>query len=524
MTSAMKRHYGPGAIAASLKHFMVGKGMKVLSSLVVLILLARLLPREQYAVYISFQAIVMFGGLLASAGIETVLLRYIPELRSTGQDRIAYRFLAIGVLVRVAVLLVPIAIVLALKPALGEWLNMQEWMWLLPVYLLVGLIRLTSLTLSQAMESLLWQREAQYSLAAGNIARMLALVTASFLVTVDLRMAIAIELGAEVLIFVLLSAGAWLRYRNDADRGNGESGWWEQNRKRVVKFGAWSWMVSLGGMFYGSGAFRLLAARFLPASELATFGFADSFTNLARRLMPVRLLLGLIRPVFMSRYSVHGEFSKLTDLSNLVFRVNLVLFAVPVALLIVVGPQVVSWVTAGKYPDAAWLIAGFLIVLCVEGLRILMELLAQAVERNQITLVSNLVQSAMLISALFLFPILGVWALIVAAFAGSSLSVVVSIFLLRHRGHHFAIEPANNLLVIAYTIAATAAGYGASRVFGDSAIGNVWVPGVITLGVFALAMWIRLPFDLKDRATIEKLITNLKSKKSSTVVGEVSEA
>ncbi len=524
MTNAMKRHYGPGAIGASLKHFMVGKGMKVLSSLVVLVLLARLLPREEYAVYISFQAIVMFGGLLASAGIETVLLRYIPELRSTGQDRIAYRMLAIGVVVRIAVLLVPIAVVLALKPVIGEWLNMQQWTWLLPLYLLAGLIRLTSLTLSQAMESLLWQREAQYSLAAGNIARMLGLVAASLLVTVDLKTAIVIELGAEILIFVLLCTGAWLRYRKDSDRHNGDDGWWPQNRARVVRFGAWSWMVSLGGMFYGSGAFRLMAARFLPAGELATFGFADSFTNLARRLMPVRLLLGLIRPIFMSRYSVHGEFSKLTELSNLVFRVNLLLFAIPVALLVVIGPDLVSWVTAGKYPDAAWLIAGFLVVLCVEGLRILMELLAQAVERNQITLVSNLVQSAMLISALFLFPVLGVWALIVAAFAGSSVSVMLSIFLLRRQGHHFAIETANNLLVVAYTAIAIAAGLFTSRFFADASLSGVLIPGALTLTVFAILIRVRIPFDTGDRATMAKLIANLKSRKTSTVVGEISEA
>jgi len=497
----MKRHYGPRAIGASLKHFMVGKGMKVFSSVVVLILLARLLPKDQYAAYISFQ------------------LRYIPELRSTGLDRIAYRMLALGVVLRVVALLIPIGIVLAIAPALGEWLNLSQWMWLLPLYLLVGLIRLTSLTLSQAMESLLWQREAQYSLAAGNIARMLALVAASYLVTVDLRLAIFIELAAEVLILSLLCLGGWLRWRKDPDRNNGDTQWWQTNRNRVLKFGAWSWMVSLGGMFYGSGAFRLLAARFLPAAELATFGFADSFTNLARRLMPVRLLLGLIRPVFMSRYSVHGEFSKLGALSNLVFRVNLLLFAVPVALLIVVGPQVVSWATAGKYPDAAWLMAGFLVVLCIEGLRILMELLAQAVERNQITLISNLVQSAMLISALFLFPVLGVWALIVAAFFGSAVSVTLSIFLLARRGHYFKIDITNNLLLIVYTAVATGAG-----LLAQQTVGGIWIAGLLTVVVFAGLMWIKTPFDAADRSSIEKLVTNFRSKNSSNVVGEVSKA
>jgi len=332
-------------------------------------------------------------------------------------------------------------------------------------------------------------------------------------------MAIMIELAAELLILVLLCFSGWLRWRKDPDRNNGDPQWWHTNRKRVLKFGAWSWMVSLGGMFYGSGAFRLLAARFLPAAELATFGFADSFTNLARRLMPVRLLLGLIRPVFMSRYSVHGEFSKLGALSNLVFRVNLLLFAVPVALLIVVGPAAVSWATAGKYPDAAWLMAGFLVVLCIEGLRILMELLAQAVERNQITLVSNLVQSAMLVSALFLFPVLGVWALIVAAFCGSAVSVALSIFLLARQGHYFQIDITNNLLLIIYTVIATGAG-----LIVQHTIGGIWIAGLLTVLTFAVLMLLKLPFDAADRSSIEKLVTNFRSKKASNVVGEVSEA
>ena len=74
-------HYNLDALRRSLGHFLVGKSVSALSSLLLLVLLARWLSTEDYAVYVSLQALVVIVTYLTSLGINQSLLRYIPELR-----------------------------------------------------------------------------------------------------------------------------------------------------------------------------------------------------------------------------------------------------------------------------------------------------------------------------------------------------------------------------------------------------------------------------------------------------------
>jgi O-antigen/teichoic acid export membrane protein len=116
------------------------------------------------------------------------------------------------------------------------------------------------------------------------------------------------------------------------------------------------------------------------------------------------------------------------------------LLTLPILILAVVGPQLMSWLTNGKYGAAAYLLIGFLIVLIAEGARDLVELMVQALEKNPIFFWTNVIQSCSLLVALPLIPVLGVWSLVVANFAGTVLANSIVIIRLRRQGYIYDVN------------------------------------------------------------------------------------
>ncbi|MEE9343849.1 MAG: oligosaccharide flippase family protein, partial [Gammaproteobacteria bacterium] len=353
--SKLNKYYGIGSVSASLKHFLLGKGFKIVSSLAILVMLARYLDKDEYAAYISFQAIIIILGLLSSLGIQAVLFRYIPELRSNGNNRAMYRLLSYGVTLRAVAIFVAVLIALAAGHLISGIFNLQGWEWLLSIYLFVGMTNQIVLSISQSLESLLWQKEAQYSLAFGSFARFVLLLGLVVFFDVTLLKAILIEGIAELLALSLLIIWGKKRWKDDEHHDEGDLGWLRENKSRVVKYGTWGFLMNQTNVLYGSAPNRLLTAHYLGPVELGILGFADTLTNLARRFMPTRLLIGFIRPVFMAKYSASGDINQLVTMSNMIYRLNLLILIVPIAILFISGPAIFDWITAGKYPQAGLL-------------------------------------------------------------------------------------------------------------------------------------------------------------------------
>ena len=262
------------------------------------------------------------------------------------------------------------------------------------------------------MESLLWQKDAQYSLAAGSLIRFLLVIGFIVFAEIDLINLVVIEAMTECMTLVFILYRYYRKWKTDENRKEGSPEWLANNKKRVFKYGLLNYLVGQSTLLYGSAPNRMLLAAYLPSANLAVFGFADGIANLTRRFTPTRLLLGFIRPIFMAHYSTKNDFKKLNRMSNFVFRINVILLVLPISILFVVGEPLFSWLTAGKYGDAAYLLAGFLVLIIFEGLYNQLELIVQAIERNQIIIVSNIIKSLPLLFVIPLIHTFGVWTLI----------------------------------------------------------------------------------------------------------------
>ena len=504
----MTKYFGFLALSSSLRHFFIGKGFTIISSLSVLFLLARYLQQNEYAVYISWQAIILVIGIVTTAGIQAVMHRYLPELRSKTNNKFVYRMIVIGVFSRLTLIVLTVLLLLAFLPEIAVFLKQAQWQWLLPWYLCVGILRLVSLSLAQAMEAILWQKTSQYSLAIAKVANLTGVLLCVFFNKMTLLNLVIVEMVSESLLLILLMSGLYKNWRKDPERNHGDTSWWKPNNKRVYKYGSTKYVANLSRLLYGSGPNRLLVTNMMPSSEAALFGFTDSLFQLFWRFMPGRLLLGLVRPVFIAKFSTSGDFSKLTQMSNMLFRINMLVLILAAVTIAVLGEPVFDWITNGKYGSANLVLAGFLILLVFEGLRLIIEILIEAVEKNQISILCNLIQSLSFIVAIPLLPLIGLWGLVVANILGTIVALFLAISRLHSFGFHFSIDKILCTLIIVYGLIAGFAGWIVLNKFN-----SIFIAAAVIGIVYLLLCVLKPPF---HKTEIDKLINLIMKRKLKT--------
>jgi O-antigen/teichoic acid export membrane protein len=509
----LRRHYGKRAVRRSFRHFLFGKGFKIAGTLVTLFLLARWLETAEYAAYISMHALIEVGRTITTIGVTGVLLRFLPELRAIGNNKAAYRLLLYGMGLRIFTILALFLATLPFITSLGVTFNLADWVWLLPWVLVVGALDYTTFTLSGALESFLWQKEAQYSLAFGNFAQVLVLLVLFFLGSLTLPTVIFAEGLGLGLALVWLIIGLYRRWSSDEERALGDLGWLRLHLSRMVRFGIWMFGMSVTSIAYGPGPNRLLAAHYLPVTDVATFGFAGQIANLARRFMPTRLIATMIKPILLARFTVSGDFERLVDNINLIYRINLSILLVPIGMLLVSGNTVFDLMTAGKYGSAAALLAGLLLILVSESMRLLLGLITQAVEKNQIMVGTNLVQSGSLLLAVPLIGTGGPWAIVFANLCGTMVANIMIVFWLRRWGYVFSLRWVPLLVVVGYGAVAVLVGRLSADTSGALLHGALIAPaaiGLVTFScVFLLLFWWRPPFSKEE----VRLVTSVVSRK-----------
>lgn len=460
-----------------------------MSSVALIVILARLLDKPAYSAYIAFQAIIGILEVITTFGIQRVLFRYLPELRATGNHLAAYRLLANGMLIR-SIVVTPLFIVAAIfSDQIAAKLNIGEFAYLLPWYMLFGYVRIAAGWLSQCIESFLWQKESQYTMAAGGIATLVVL--AFFILTGDLQLVdvvIAESIGA-VLSMVMLLYFWYARWSTDPDRHEGTTTWWQENRSRAIRFGAWGFALQQSRLLYGSSPNRLLLAYFLPGAQLATFGLADHMYRIANRFMPATTFSSMVRPIAMARYAATNDFREVVRISDLTYRLNLLLLVPPIVVMFLVGEPIFSWISDGKYGPAGPLFAGFLILMVAEGTRTIVELLITALEKNNMFFWTNLVQSASLLLAIPLIPSLGAWSVIVANVLGTILANTIVITRIRREGYDFKVSLKQIFVILFYGAVSAAVGAAALQLSG-----SVIVTTIAILVSFAAACLLKPPF------------------------------
>lgn len=371
----------------------------------------------------------VFTGV-SGLGLQHVILRYVPELYAHYQQFALRQLVYTAFVLRAGLLVILLSIAWALAPTLAGWIHMGDAIPAFTAFLVVVGFRSLNQFLSMILESMLHQGISQASFSMLAIGRCLGMLWLGDMHAINLLNVIWIECACEVLATIIMLVGILKIVQADverrvADRGDdAQHQWISRNRGVLARFAGWAYLQHLATLPFGATTNRLVGGAMFGSMTMASFGFALSIYDYAKRYLPTQLLIGLIRPVVVARYTTTGNFSRAAELCEQAMQFNLVLLAGMLSALLVSGDELLGLISHGKYMEnSVILLAVLLIVLVLETQRTVLDVLTQMVNHYEILVPTNLFLSLSVVGGIFGYYLMGAIAFPLANLAALAIAI-----------------------------------------------------------------------------------------------------
>ncbi len=294
--------YSGLALSRSAGHFIIGKSISALLTLIILFWLIRLLSVEEYGAYVILVAGMELTLTLTSFGLPWVAARYLPESRLHASGNNLVR-LVWQIISRISLFLLTGTLLLALiMPWLLIPLGLTQHIDLARAYLLVLIVEGIGRNIRDSiLGPLLQQGTAQLSLVARNIALLMLLGIVAAQETVHLSHLVIAEAVASMLGTILACAGL-IRYLNAHRDLPGKDGWQQPNWPDMWRMARHMYSSYLISLIYSANVLIFLIQRYLGVEATALFGFLYRLYLQIINYLPATLLFGLVRPKLIASY------------------------------------------------------------------------------------------------------------------------------------------------------------------------------------------------------------------------------
>lgn len=451
-----QQFYSGAAARKSLLHFVGGKLIAAALSVSYLLITVRAMEPVQYGRYVALLAICDVFYVTTGLGLSTIAQRYLAEYRISA---IALDFNAFlrGTLRRRLVQSILFALVLValwrpLMAVTGLSLTI-DWV---PVIFVLLVASAGVSYLEEVMSALLLQGYSQALGIARNLIKLLfvtvIIVTSTLL---PLRSLMYIE-GSVALMSWLCAeylVRRWSRLAPSAVQA--KEGFASQSMARVsLRFYA----VQLIWAGYSPSMVKLIVTRVLGVAQTAALGVAQSMTDLLRNYMPAHLLSGWVRPIMVARYVASRDVRELSLVTNLILKVNLFGLVLAAAVFIVMGDQLMAWVTKGRYVDLGLLLALFTGVVMLQSAHVLLSMVILTLEQAGVSLRATLAAAATLPILVLALLVIGLNGAAIGLAIGEAVWIGVAWLLLRRRRYMLSFDVWGVLKIGIAGLAATAVG------------------------------------------------------------------
>lgn len=372
--------YGIGQVRKSLVHFLFGKGAAAFIGIGLLLLTVRALPTETYGAYIALLAAFEIIQLASNFGLFTAAYRYVPQLRASNRGRDLRKLVCWLYMLRILTLLTTVAVINLFTDDSFEILNIPKVGEIILIYSVAIVAEGLCRYLDILFDSLLQQKYSQLSLIFRNGLRLMGLIGLIYVTNwnVSLINWVWIEVAASVIGAIFASA-LLIRHIASLPIGVGNSSEEKVHTRRYFTFLGPSYLSQIVGLVYGPETTKLILTKASGAIQVGAFGFAASLSGMLQRYLPVFLLLGLVRPLFVSVNASDNRASRLNELANLVLKLNIFVLFPAIAYVLVSGDKLAHVLSGGKFSNSAIYIAAFMILLVFQTWHAVLGLVALAV-------------------------------------------------------------------------------------------------------------------------------------------------
>lgn len=404
--------YSAYRVRQSLIHFIFGKGATAIIGVALLLLVVRALPVNEYGIYIALLAVFEITQLASNLGLFAAAYRYVPELRSQNQGSALHDLLLRLSAFRLLTLIVAVATMSLFSNSIVDLLNMKAYKQVLVLYGLVIISEGFARYIDILFDSLLLQKYSQSAIIVRNGLRLIGLAILMTNVAGDISLInwVQVELLAS-FIGVISSVFMLTRYSLNLKRKSPGLKDINTGLGRYLGFAGPSYLAQLAGLVYGPETTKLIMIKIADGVQVGAFGFAASLSAMLQRYLPVFLLLGLVRPLFVSTDDLVDRNMRLNQLSNIVLKLNLFVLFPLIAFMVASGDTLANFLSAGKFPEAGGYLVILMVLLVFQTWHAVLSLVTLALEDGTSGLYGTLLGLLGLLAGVVFLPKFGAYSL-----------------------------------------------------------------------------------------------------------------
>lgn len=493
-------------VRRSLLHFLLGKGFGAALGLLLLLLLVRVLSTPDYAFFIASLALLEVGAQLSSVGVLSAAQRYLPESLARGEGRLLQRLAWSLCGWRFASLLVVAGLIYVAADPLAAASGLGPYGAALRLYALVFVAESLARFLDLAFDSLLLQGFSQVSLLLRSAIRVVGVVVLSSSGTtqVDLHDWILIDALAAVTACIWGLVVLWWFLRREATHRPGGTA--RIDVRRYIGFALPSYVAASLYTLSSPSTVKLIAVRLLTTSGYAAFGFASALAATCQRYLPLFLLVGMIRPLFVAARQKPDYVERLPAMAGLVLKLNIFLLLPVGVFVLVAGESLGRLLSGGLYPEVGSLLPAFVLLLGAQAIRGVVSLMAQAMEDARGPLVGTTLGLLGLAVGMALASTLGGIGLCLGMVISEFLFVVVTLRSLKRHNMSLGIDRTGYLRMLTVTAGTAVVVFVSMQLIDVGTVIGLAAAGVLTFVGYFGAGFFWKPFAQAERDMVNRLL------------------
>lgn len=494
-----------------LRDFIHGRAMSGILSFAVAFLLVRYMSVQEYAAYITLTGVQMLLMPMTNLGLDRTIARYVPEMRLKRSKRDLFRLSWALLALRSAGFLIFSGVIAFFIDDLARLINIESHKKVFVVVWLYAFFFALSIHLRCTLQSLMRQRVIKHAYSLEWIPKVI-MIAALVIVYGHLTAAEALWISAATvgMASLYMAYGLLRHYYELPDQPPQAAESTDMSHKKMARFSIQNYLYLLATLPATAGSSRMLGAAYLPAVQLAAYGFYQTFSSVVQRYLPLQLMMGLIEPVVMGKYAEHKDFKLLNTMVSSLYKFNLFLLLPVIAWLSFAGHDLVVLVTGGKYAEYYWLLVVFVISLILGSHTLVIQMVANAVGKSALLLRSGIISSALFfVTAGFIFVLPG-YALLILAAASLVQPLTRNFYLvraLRKAGQMYKIDwPGILKIIIIAVLAGVTVEFATRSLFGSDTFMYVIASGLLNVGMFFSVSALIKPFHSLERETLQKVM------------------
>lgn len=411
---------------------LVGRPISAIGGILVLILLSRHTPADQYGVYFAIWALIEIAILSSNCGLLHAVYRYISA-RVTADGLIIPVGPVWPILAwRCLTLLLAGFFIYILPPGVAQLFNLDAAEhYALFIAAIIGCEGIARF-IEAIFDSMLCQGYSQLTLISRTFFRLLGIgYILIFTPEFSLHNIIVSEFIATCIGATL---GLLLLIRLYHKRGKTEAAPPSPGFARMTRFALPAFIAQVLGIVYGPDMLKLVLSGGSGVQELAIFGFAYSIAAVVQRYIPANLLAGVFRPLFVAAAKKDNADKVLLELLTICIKINWIFVAPLLCAAYFFGDPVLQLISAGNYSQAGSVITVIIAGLFPVAVHLTFSQYCLAVENSWPPLFATLAAMLGLPIGLMLAKYFGALGVAIAFGAGEAIwCVVCAILLLRWR-------------------------------------------------------------------------------------------